>query len=447
MKKITMPMTMIQRLIFLCLLCIATLDAANLHYSLIKKESSQAGSTLLIIGGIHGDEPGGYFAPMLLAKHYKIESGNVWVVPNLNFDSIVQNKRGVYGDMNRKFAKIEPKDKDLEIVNEIKKLILTPKVDLTLNLHDGIGFYRERNLNKDFNTKAWGQATIIDQQQIPSAKFGNLGDIAKKVNQETNIALIEDVHEFNVKNTNTKTQDKAMQQSLTYFSITNNKPAFAIETSKNITDLSQKVYYQLRTIEKFMDIMGIKFSRPFELSQPVIKKLLEDDGTLEIPPTKIFLDLSTLKSSIRFFPMDPTKLEYKSNNPLVAVIKEKNVYKVMNGNQVVSTLIPDFIEFDNSLDSVSILIDGKVQKVKIGSLVTVKNDFSVEPIRGYRINVIGYSKHGVENESGLKIIQKEIMSNYAIDKQESTYMVQFYKDKKFCGIVTVKFEDAAKSKK
>lgn len=113
-------MTMIQRLIFLCLLCIATLDAANLHYSLIKKESSQAGSTLLIIGGIHGDEPGGYFAPMLLAKHYKIESGNVWIVPNLNFDSIVQNKRGVYGDMNRKFAKIEPKDKDLEIVNEIK---------------------------------------------------------------------------------------------------------------------------------------------------------------------------------------------------------------------------------------------------------------------------------------------------------------------------------------
>ncbi len=145
--------------------------------------------------------------------------------------------------------------------------------------------------------------------------------------------------------------------------------------------------------------------------------------------------------------MDPNKLEYKSNNPLVAVIKEKNVYKVMNGNQVVSTLIPDFIEFDNSLDSVSIVIDGKVQKVKIGSLVTVKNDFSVEPIRGYRINVIGYSKHGVENESGLKIMQKEIMSNYAIDKQESTYMVQFYKDKKFCGIVTVKFEDAAKSKK
>ena len=121
--------------------------AADLHYSLVKKESGKEGSTLLVIGGIHGDEPGGYFAPMLLSRYYKIESGNVWVIPNLNFDSIVKNRRGINGDMNRKFAKIDPKDKDLSVVNEIKKLILNPKVDLTLNLHDGQGFYREKNIN------------------------------------------------------------------------------------------------------------------------------------------------------------------------------------------------------------------------------------------------------------------------------------------------------------
>lgn len=438
---------MIKRFLTLLLSCAALAFGSNFHYSLIKKDGKQDGSTLLIIGGIHGDEPGGYFAPMLLAKHYKIESGNVWIVPNLNFDSIVQNRRGIYGDMNRKFAKIDAHDKDATIVADIKKLILTPKVDLTLNLHDGQGFYREKNINKDFNSKAWGQATIIDQQQIPNAKFGNLADIAKTVNHETNIALIEDVHEFNVKNTNTKTQDKAMQQSLTYFSITNNKPAFAIETSKNITDLSQKVYYQLRTIEKFMDIMGIKFSRSFELSQPVIKKLLQDDGMLEIPPTKIMLDLSTLKTYIKFFPMDKNKLVYTSNNPLVAVIKEKDTYKIMNGNQLVSTLKPDFIEFENSLDSVSITLDGHLQKVKIGSLVSVKHDFVVDPIKGYRINVIGFSKSGVTSEAGIKIEHKELLPNYAIDKGESIYMVQFYKDKKFCGMVNIKFEDAAKNKK
>jgi len=421
--------------------------SANLHYSLIKKESGKEGSMLLVIGGIHGNEPGGYFAPMLLARYYTIESGTVWIVPNLNFDSIVKDVRGTYGDMNRKFAKVDAKDKDYEIVTEIKKLILSPKVDLTLNLHDGQGFYREKNIDKTFNSQAWGQATIIDQQKIPNAKYGNLADIATKVNQETNVGLIEDVHEFNVKNTNTKAQDKAMQQSLTYFSITNNKPAFAIETSKNITNLSQKVFYQLKTIEKFMNVMNIKFSRSFDLTEESIQKLLNDDGMIEIPPTKITLDLSTLKPYIKFFPMSKEKLTYESNNPLVAVMKEKDEYKIMNGHIVVSTLKPDFFEFDNSLNDVGLIIDGKKTTAKIGSLIHAKNSFQVDSINGYRVNIIGYTKEGVTNEAGFSVELKDFIKTYAIDKDETTYMVQFYKDKKFCGMVNIQFDDEKKSKK
>ena len=421
--------------------------SANLQYSLIKKESGKEGSTLLIIGGIHGDEPGGYFAPMLLAKYYKIESGNLWVVPNLNFDSIVKNSRGINGDMNRKFAKIEPKDKDFNTVNEVKKLILHPKVDLTLNLHDGKGFYREHQIDKNFNPRAWGQATIIDQQQITNSKYGNLAEIAQKVNQETNIDLIEDVHEFNVKNTNTKAQDKAMQQSLTYFSIMNNKPAFAIETSKNITDLSYKVFYQLKTIEKFMNVMNIKFSRSFELSEENIRKLLNDGGILEIPPTKIAIDLKNVKPYIRFFPMNKDKLSYTSNNPLIAVIKDKDEYNIMNGNILISKFKADFIEFENSLSTIGLLIDDKKSSAKIGSIIHAKNSFQIDPINGYRINIIGYSKNGVVSEGGIRVEPKDFIKSYAIDKDETTYMVQFYKDKKFCGMVNIKFEDDKKSKK
>lgn len=436
-----------KQILGLLLFSFASVYGANLHYSLIKKESSVQGSTLLVIGGIHGDEPGGYFAPMLLAKHYKIESGNLWIVPNLNFDSIVKNTRGTYGDMNRKFAKIESKDKDFEIVSDIKKLMLQPKVDLTLNLHDGRGFYREKTINKDLNPKAWGQATIIDQHQIPGAKYGNLGEIAKQVNKETNVALIEDVHEFNVKNTNTKTQDKAMQQSLTYFSIVNKKPAFAIESSKNITELSQKVFYQLKTIEEFLRIMEIKYTRSFELNNESIKKLLEDDGMLEIPPTKITLNLATLKPYINYFPMDKDKFVYASNNPLVAVIKDKDEYRVMNGNILISRFKPDYAEFENSLNSVVLQIDGIKSNVKIGSNIRVQKDFLVESIKGYRINVIGYSKSGVVSEDGIKIAEKDILDSYAIDKDETTYMVQYYKDKKFCGMITVTFSNKKKGKK
>lgn len=414
---------------------------ANLHYSLIQKESGQKEeSTLLVIGGIHGDEPGGYFAPMLLAKYYTIVRGNLWIVPNVNFDSIVQNKRGIYGDMNRKFATIDAKDKDFEIVTDIKKLILDPRVDLTLNLHDGHGFYRTKTIDKNFNPKAWGQATIIDQQTIPNAKYGNLAHIAQKVNQETNIDLIEDVHEFNVKNTNTKDKDKAMQQSLTYFSIKNNKPAFAIETSKNITELSHKVFYQLKTIEKFMHEMNIEFSRSFELSEANIQTLLADVGSLEIPPTKIMLELSNLKPYIRFFPINKETFHYKSDNPLVAVLKEKDEYKIMNGNKLISTLKADMMEFDDSLDEINLLLDGEKARAKIGSLIYTHKSFEIAPIQGYRINVIGYSKEGVISEDGIEIEPSALMKSYAIDKQERTYMVHFYKDKKFCGMINIQFK-------
>ena len=64
------------------------LFATNRDFELYKKETNKEGNTLLIIGGIHGDEPGGYFAPALLEKYYKIKSGNLWIIPNINVDSI-----------------------------------------------------------------------------------------------------------------------------------------------------------------------------------------------------------------------------------------------------------------------------------------------------------------------------------------------------------------------
>ena len=42
----------------------------------------------------------------MLVTDYQITRGEVWVVPNLNFESIIKRSRGVYGDMNRKFLDI-----------------------------------------------------------------------------------------------------------------------------------------------------------------------------------------------------------------------------------------------------------------------------------------------------------------------------------------------------
>jgi hypothetical protein len=426
------------KFIFILNLLFINLFGANLHYSLFKKNSN-VGPTLLVIGGIHGDEPGGYFAPSVLKNHYTISHGNLWIVPNLNFDSIVMNQRGIYSDMNRKFLSINSKDKDFEIVNDIKKLILSKDVDLVLNLHDGHGFYREKAIDGLFNPKAWGQACIIDQKEIPNTKFGNLAEIATKVSQDANVDLVEDVHEFNVKNTQTKDKDESMRQSLTYFAIKNNKPALAVETSKNITDVDLKVYYQLKAMEKFMSIMGIKFKRDFELTRENVKKIIDDYGILEIPSQHISLDLTDLKPAVTYFPMNNSKLEYFSENPLVAVVKDKNDIKIMNGNIFVTKLIPEMYEFDNTLQDVNIVVDGNKITQRLGTIIDVKNSFKVLQKVTYRTNVIGFSSTKSDLETDIEITQDALVKRFAINKKENIYRIEFYKDKKFSGMILVRF--------
>ena len=85
----------------------------------------EAGPTVLIFAGIHGDESAGY----LTADRYvglKLVKGNLIIVPRLNLYAILTRKRtGMSGgDMNRKFHPSEesndPDDKivDLELIRK-----------------------------------------------------------------------------------------------------------------------------------------------------------------------------------------------------------------------------------------------------------------------------------------------------------------------------------------
>ena len=104
-----------------------------LEFTLHRVSGEQPGPTVLVIGGIQGDEPGGFNAASLLATHYRMRAGSVWVVPNLNFESIVRRSRGVHGDMNRKFPSVSASDPDFARVERIKRIITDPAVDYVLN--------------------------------------------------------------------------------------------------------------------------------------------------------------------------------------------------------------------------------------------------------------------------------------------------------------------------
>lgn len=425
------------------LLVINLFAVTNRDFSIYKKESQTPSHTLLIIGGIHGDEPGAYFAPAFFEKYYKITKGSVWVIPNINGDSIIANQRGIYNDMNRKFSVIEKDDPDYFIIERVKKIILDKKVDLILNLHDGHGFYRETHENAIFNPKAWGQATIIDQDKINGLdKFGDLDKIATQVKNNLNKdKLFQEFHSFGVKNTQTKFKDEQMQLSLTYFAITNNKPAFAIETSKNITDLTEKVIYQLKSIEEFMKIMDIEFQRDFDINNyEEVKKRLFDFGEVKINENIAF-DLSDTRKILRFIPLKKENNEFKFENSLGATKIVDNKYEIYIGNINVTNLFPQVFDIKEYKDSIKIEVDGKVINTKLGEVIDVKNSFKIVKNDFFRVNVIGFSKTGVDSEDDILLKKSDMVDSFSIDTNNKQYRVEFYKDNNFYGMITINFVD------
>ncbi len=414
------------------------LFALNTPFDIYKKDTNPTQHTLLIIGGIHGDEPGGYFAPAVLEKYYKIKSGNLWIIPNLNVDSIMANNRGIYGDMNRKFNVIDKNDNDLLTVNRIKEIILDKRVDLILNLHDGFGFYRNIYEDANFNPNAWGQATIIDQEKIDD-KFGNLDEIAKQVNKMVNNeGLYQDFHTFGVKNTQTKQKDEQMQQSLTFFAVTHNKPAFAIETSKNITELTYKVIYQLKSMEEFMKIMNIEFERDFDLNNyEEVKSRIYDFGKIKINDN-ISLDLSDLKNNLRFVPLKKEGNKFDFTHTLSKVKYNDNKYEIYVGNIKVCDLYPQIFEVANTEDKIKILVDNKELETSFGNQIDIKNDFKILK-SDLRVNIIGFSKDGLDNEDEILIKRSDIQDIYSIDNNKTKYRAEFYKDGKFYGMIVLNF--------
>ncbi|EQB40645.1 hypothetical protein M947_02220 [Sulfurimonas hongkongensis] len=412
---------------------------ASSEVQLIKKQNSDSNTTLLVIGGIHGDEPGGYFAASVLATHYKILSKNLWIVPNLNKPSIQANQRGIHGDMNRKFSFLKDSDKDKKVVKEIKKIILEKNISLVLNLHDGNGFYRKEHQGNIFNPNAWGQTCVIDQNRLQQVQeFGNLDSIASIVTKNINKKLIKKHHTLGVRNTNTKFEDEAMQLSLTYFAVTNNTPAFAIETSKHLPTLSQKVFYQLLAIEEFMKIMDIDYKREFDLNEKELSKILSQYGILNIN-NNISLNLHDIKPYLSYIPIKSTQNVFEFSHPLGSVKKINGNFVVYIGNKRVTTLRPQYFEImKNGGEKFDVIIDGKLNSVDFTSTFFVTDDFNIVDDSKFRVNVIGYRSN--VSETGVDINLKNLDKSFSVDKSQKLYRVEFYRDGRFYAMAMAYFK-------
>ena len=382
-------------------------------------------NTILIFGGMQGDEPGGFHAASLLISDYNITKGKIIVAPNLAFDSIIKRARGVKGDLNRKFAKLDKKDPDYETVQRIKELILREEVGMVLNLHDGWGFYHPTFIDEMKNPKRWGNSSVIDTREINATKYKELESIAANTVEVLNSKLIDPKHKYHLKNTKTKElEDTQMLKALTYFVISNNKAAFANEASKNLP-VNLRAYYHLVAIENYFKTAGLEFERGFELSPDGVQKAINKELQIKMFNDKILLSLKKPRSIINYLPFPVHRtLDYTTSNEITAVVADEKGFFVQYGNRFQARIKPEYFEFSDAFNDFSIIVDDEQQIVPFASKVRVKKYFQIPKIKGVRVNVIGLDKG--KDESGLKVRKKDMLSQYSLDKAGKMFRVEFY---------------------
>lgn len=419
-----------------CHLTAAVAAAAGPEFTVT--ELGRGSPVLVVVGGIQGDEPGGFSAAALLATRYRFSQGTLRIVPNLNFPAIIQRSRGPHGDMNRKFAALSPRDPEYATVRRIQALITEPDVDLILNLHDGSGFYRPTRESATRNPSRWGQSVIIDQTECPDLRFGQLEELAIGVASDANRHLLAAEHALHVKNTRTGEGDEEMAKSLTWFALNHGKAAFGLEVSKDF-GVAKRAYYHLLMIESFLNRTGVQFKRDFPLTPEGITHALGSDVYVGFVNNRVVLPLDNARPlQAGSLPL-PRGAENSidSSMPIVAVTSRKNLLQVHYGNNTVTAFRPDWLDTDDGIDSVSVEVDGQPREVRFGDMLHAAKSFRVAPIPGYRVNAIGADKG--RDESNITLRHRDFMPRYSVDKGGTTFRVEVYKDKLYAGTFMVRF--------
>jgi|GEM_PF-185033 len=225
-----------------------------------------AGPTVMLLGGIHGDERGAY----LSADHYAgvaVKKGTLIVVPRANSNSVIHNLRGRSGDMNRKFGSSDHQDPESAVVEILKSLIA--ESDFLVTMHEGSGFYRPKQESDLVGPHRYGQSIIADAdcfRHAPSGREIDLRSMAESVLHKVNGEIALPLYRMHFLNMRTAEEDSPYKEhrlSATYYALTRfGIPAFCVEASKNLPSLDMKVRLHNETVSAFLDLAGVELELP-----------------------------------------------------------------------------------------------------------------------------------------------------------------------------------------
>ncbi|NLJ46620.1 MAG: hypothetical protein GX430_08680 [Treponema sp.] len=111
----------------------------------IRLESEILGPTLLVVAGIHGDEPSGVEAARALAAGSPARRGRLLVLPEANPEARAAESRAApgQGDLNRSFPGRRLGAPGERRAASLFRMIRTSRPDLVLDLHESDGTWAE----------------------------------------------------------------------------------------------------------------------------------------------------------------------------------------------------------------------------------------------------------------------------------------------------------------
>jgi predicted deacylase len=123
-------------------------------------DSGRPGPTVMIVGGVHGNEPAGAQAAEGI-RQWPIQNGKLIVIPRANVPGLAANKRLIPGletnlsNLNRNYPRAGQPDNEArgELAKAIWKIATDNKPDWVIDLHEGFDFHQ-------VNTNSVGSSVI-----------------------------------------------------------------------------------------------------------------------------------------------------------------------------------------------------------------------------------------------------------------------------------------------
>ncbi|MEF2229388.1 MAG: M14/M99 family metallopeptidase [Pseudodesulfovibrio sp.] len=223
-------------------------------------EGGAPGPTVMVQGGIQGDESSGFITAQLLSRA-KVARGNLIVLPRANVPSINLHKRQINVDMNRRFDQDYNRFYEDRVARVIRYFLC--QSDAFIHLHEGSGFYNPTYVDNLRNPMRYGQSIIVDTLVYDKI---DLAHTVNSVIDELNTRIAS--HDYQFKLFNTRTFDQAtsypeMRKSLTCYALAqHNIPAMAVEVSKDIRQIGWKVRQQLAATILLLGRLGVHVVPP-----------------------------------------------------------------------------------------------------------------------------------------------------------------------------------------